>query len=75
MTRQCITHHYACDCREVKFAEMERDALRYRWVKDNAVLQDSAFGISFSCPLRFSVVTRSGFDAHIDAAMQKEGEG
>ena len=28
--RNCITHHYACDCREAKFAaiEAERDALR-----------------------------------------------
>ncbi|NBW08453.1 MAG: hypothetical protein EBR82_10530 [Caulobacteraceae bacterium] len=21
----CITHHYACDCREAKFAELERE--------------------------------------------------
>jgi hypothetical protein len=26
MTRECITHHHACDCREVKFAELEREA-------------------------------------------------
>ena len=25
MTRECITHHYACDCREVKFAELEAE--------------------------------------------------
>ena len=27
---RCVTHHYACDCREAKFAEIEaeRDRLR-----------------------------------------------
>jgi hypothetical protein len=23
-TRQCVTHHHACDCREKHFADMER---------------------------------------------------
>ena len=32
MPRECITHHYACDCREAEFAAIkrERDALRAR---------------------------------------------
>jgi hypothetical protein len=25
MTRPCTTHHHACDCREAKFAELERE--------------------------------------------------
>jgi hypothetical protein len=25
MARPCTTHHHACDCREAKFAELERD--------------------------------------------------
>jgi hypothetical protein len=27
-TRRCITHHHACDCREARFAEMERENAR-----------------------------------------------
>jgi hypothetical protein len=23
MTRECVTHHFACDCREEKFRELE----------------------------------------------------
>ena len=32
MSRRCVTHHHACDCREKKFRriESERDALRKR---------------------------------------------
>lgn len=34
----CTTHHYACDCREWEFAtrvaEYERDAERYRWLRE-----------------------------------------
>lgn len=33
MTRQCITHYYACDCREAKFAEMEKAARKLFTVK------------------------------------------
>jgi len=28
MSRQCITHHHACDCRERKFAELEAENKR-----------------------------------------------
>lgn len=27
--KECISHHYACDCREQKFAELEKNAKRY----------------------------------------------
>jgi hypothetical protein len=27
-TRRCITHHHACDCREARFAELERENAR-----------------------------------------------
>ena len=30
MSKQCITHHYACDCREEEFAKMEQDNKRLR---------------------------------------------
>jgi hypothetical protein len=32
MTRPCVTHHHACDCREAEFAAVvaERDALQAR---------------------------------------------
>lgn len=30
MNRRCTTHHYACPCREEKFATLEKDNLRLR---------------------------------------------
>lgn len=33
VSRECITHHFACDCRERKFADVERE---------NAALRDAA---------------------------------
>ena len=30
MTRECITHHYACDCREAKFAQIEAENKKLR---------------------------------------------
>ena len=27
MTRECVTHHHACDCREAKFKELEAELL------------------------------------------------
>lgn len=24
MSKECVTHHHACDCREAKFAELEK---------------------------------------------------
>ena len=25
MSKECVTHHHACDCREAKFKELERE--------------------------------------------------
>ena len=33
MPRQCITHHYACDCREAKFAKSLEDAYRAGFIE------------------------------------------
>lgn len=30
MSEECTTHHYACPCREEKFATLEKDNLRLR---------------------------------------------
>ena len=30
LTYRCTTHHYACDCREEKFALIEKDNFRLR---------------------------------------------
>lgn len=34
--QNCTTHHYACDCREAKFAEIARDNETLREDLDNA---------------------------------------
>ena len=30
MTRECVTHHHACDCREAKFKELEAEVTRLK---------------------------------------------
>jgi len=34
MSKQCVTHHFACDCREAKFKELERENAALREAKD-----------------------------------------
>jgi hypothetical protein len=29
--KECVTHHYACDCREEKYAEMEKLLDQFKW--------------------------------------------
>jgi len=30
MSKECTTHHFACDCREAKFKELEQDNAELR---------------------------------------------
>ena len=34
MSKQCVTHHFACDCREAKFKELEQENAALREAKD-----------------------------------------
>lgn len=34
MSKQCVTHHFACDCREEKFKELEQENVALREAKD-----------------------------------------
>ena len=34
MSKQCVTHHFACDCREEKFKELERENAALREDKE-----------------------------------------
>ena len=34
MSKQCVTHHFACDCREEKFKELERENAALRADKE-----------------------------------------
>jgi len=34
MSNQCVTHHFACDCREAKFKELEQENAALREAKD-----------------------------------------
>ena len=34
MPKQCVTHHFACDCREEKFKELERENAALRADKE-----------------------------------------
>ena len=36
MSKQCVTHHFACDCREAKFKELERENAALRETLVNA---------------------------------------
>ena len=33
MSRECVTHHYACDCREERFMQIEASARKLFTVK------------------------------------------
>lgn len=39
MSKQCVTHHLACDCREEKFKELERENTTLRKAKDMVELE------------------------------------
>ena len=34
MSKECVTHHHACDCREAKFRKLERENAALREAKD-----------------------------------------
>ena len=34
MSKNCVTHHFACDCREQKFAELEAENAALRADRD-----------------------------------------
>ena len=34
MSKQCVTHHFACDCREAKLKELEQENAALREAKD-----------------------------------------
>jgi len=34
MSKECTTHHYACDCREAKFRKLERENAALRKDKE-----------------------------------------
>ena len=34
MSKECVTHHFACDCREEKFNQLERENAELREAKD-----------------------------------------
>ena len=35
LVRRCVTHHFACDCREARFRELLEDTLRAHSTPDN----------------------------------------
>lgn len=35
--KRCVTHHYACDCREAHFAELERENAALREIIADAL--------------------------------------
>ena len=53
-------------------AELQRDALRYRWRKENPAIEVEVFRGRYRCTARDSVVTEwlDSYDEAIDAAMQ-----
>ena len=38
MSKECITHHFACDCREEKFKELELENAALREALDSAIV-------------------------------------
>lgn len=71
MSKECTTHHHACDCREEKFKALEREnaALRTvlkRWLKvaDDCHLEQQEVGYSeYNITAGLMVDTRALLDA------------
>ena len=50
MSRPCITHHHACDCREHKFFQLDSSARMIRDLLDNGVIAAAFTGqAAFGC--------------------------
>ena len=49
MSKECTTHHHACDCREAKFKELERENAELRADKERLdwVIKDSYYHFFF----------------------------
>jgi hypothetical protein len=71
MSKECTTHHHACDCREEKFKQLEQEnaALRTvlkRWLKvaDDCHLEQQEVGYSeYNITAGLMVDTRALLDA------------
>lgn len=52
MAYGCITHHYACNCREAEFAAIkaERDALRQRIESAPVAIMDTRDALGICAP-------------------------
>ena len=64
MSKECVTHHYACDCREAKFAELEAE---------NALLADRASNsviAELRAELEFMSTIQEANDVEITALME-----
>ena len=42
MSKQCVTHHFACDCREEKFKQLEQENAELRTYKANTTIRIAA---------------------------------
>lgn len=42
MSKQCVTHHFACDCREEKFKQLEQENAALRTYKANTTIRITA---------------------------------
>jgi len=43
MAKECVTHHYACDCREQKFMELEEENQRLKSALDADIVSEEGF--------------------------------
>ena len=42
MSKECTTHHHACDCREEKFKQLEQENAELRTYKANTTIRIAA---------------------------------
>ena len=68
MSKQCVTHHFACDCREQKFKELKRE---------NAALLEAAESVydrlhELGCFTDEQETLRAAIDAARLAAVEHE---
>lgn len=57
MINDCVTHHYACECREKHFAELECELRRLkkflREMQDQTIMIKTDYGYRFIVPQQF----------------------
>ena len=66
MSKQCVTHHFACDCREAKFKQLEQENAALRGLLQDSLEWLDDYGMRMS--------GTSNLVGRIETALRKEAQ-